>query len=46
MVRVEVEEVVGLGAYEIVRRRGAAAGDADGLGEGVESLFGESGVSR
>lgn len=40
MVWVEVEEVVGLGAYEVVGRGGPAACDSDGLGECVEGLGG------
>jgi hypothetical protein len=38
MVRVEVEQRVGLGADEVIGGRRATAGDADGLGPGVKFL--------
>lgn len=36
--RIEIEEVVSLCTHEIVRRRGATAGDAHTLREGEERL--------
>lgn len=41
MMRVQVEEIVGLRTDEVVRRRGPAACDADRLGEGIQRLRGD-----
>jgi len=41
VVRVDVEEGVGLSADEVVRGRGAAAGDADRLRDAEDGLQGE-----
>jgi hypothetical protein len=41
VVRVEVKQIIGLSAHEVVRARGAATCDAYGLRESIENLINE-----